>query len=330
MDQFRTPVRIHPGSPITHSTKLLTTGSCFADLLGAKLKASRFRAAINPFGVSYNPLSIHKSISMALNKERPTPELYAQSEGSFRHMDFHSIFRAKTLNQLSSLLEQSLSDAALHVQQAGVIIITYGTSWVYRHKASGKPVNNCQKLPATEFERYLLEPADVVASFESLYKLIKGISPSTRFILTVSPVRHLKDSLDMNQLSKAGLIIASHRIVQKLKDVDYFPGYEIMIDDLRDYRFYEPDMIHPSSVAIDYIWEKFGQRYFNADTVSVASKCQELARALGHRPFDPTSNEHSAFLARTLTLAKELQDKADVAQDVQALEKMLTGQRQLS
>jgi len=330
MDQFRTPVRVQPGAPISHATKLFTTGSCFADLLGAKLRESRFHAAINPFGVSYNPISIHKSMSMALNKERPAPELYAQSEGSFRHMDFHSTFRAKTLNLLASVLQQSLSDAAAQLHEANAVVMTYGTSWVYKHKTSGKPVNNCQKLPANEFDRYLLDPSDVVASFESLYKLIKGSSPSTRFILTVSPVRHLKDSLDMNQLSKAGLIIACHRIVQKLKDVDYFPAYEIMIDDLRDYRFYEPDMIHPSSVAVDYIWEKFGQRYFNADTASIASKCQELSRALAHRPFDPTSNEHTAFLVRTLALAKDLQGKAAVADDVLALEKMLAGQGQLS
>lgn len=320
---------MQPGAPITHQDTLFTTGSCFADLLGAKLKESRFQVAINPFGVSYNPLSVHRALAMALRKERPAPELYVQSEGSFRHLDFHSAFCAKTLNQLAASLQQSISEAGMQLQRTNVLSITYGTSWVYRHKDSGKTVSNCQKLPAREFEKLLLDPSDIITSFESLYHILRETLPSVRIILTVSPVRHLRDSLDLNQLSKAGLIVACHKLTRRFENVEYFPAYEIMMDDLRDYRFYDQDMIHPSPAAVDYIWEKFGERYFSADTEKLAAKCRDLTRALSHRPFDASSNDYRGFLEKTLALAKEVGSSTNVADDIRDIESRLNSFAQL-
>lgn len=329
MDQFRTAIRLQPGVPITHQSKLFTTGSCFADLLGSKLNESRFRATINPFGVSYNPLSIHKQLQAALRKQRPAPELYVQSEGAFRHHDYHSHLRAKTLNSLASLLQERIAEAGSELRNTDILIITYGTSWVYRHKTSTEVVNNCHKVPAREFDKSLLDPADIVRSFGSLYAELKGHSPGARVILTVSPVRHLRDNLVLNQLSKAGLIIACHKIMQQFKDVEYFPAYEIMMDDLRDYRFYDRDMIHPSAVAVDYIWEKFREKYFRPETMAVTDRCHELTRALAHRPFDAASNEYRNFLLRTLDLAKEIADQANVKADIDELESRLSTFAQL-
>jgi len=323
MDQFRTPIRIEPGIPITHSMKLFTAGSCFADLLGEKFASSRFTAAINPFGTSYNPISIHRSLMTALKAERPAPELYVQSEGSFRHLNFHSSFRAKTLSQLSGLLQEKISSAGSALRNAHVLFITYGTSWIFRHRDTGQIIANCHKLHAKEFERLLLDPAEIVTSFGELYQVLRQISPAIRVILTVSPVRHLRDQHDMNQLSKAGLIIACHRITRQHMDTEYFPAYEIMMDDLRDYRFYDRDMIHPSPAAIDYIWEKFCERYFSDATRQVAARCQELSKALLHKPFDAASPDYREFLVRTIQLAKDVSTQADVTGDIKVLESRL-------
>jgi hypothetical protein len=325
MDPLRTEVRIKPGLPVQHRQGIYTTGSCFADALGERLREARFTCAVNPFGVSYNALSMHKLLKMVLQKEKPDPSMFIESEGSVRHLDFHSAFRARSMEDLSATLMERSVEAAPSLKKAKVIILTYGTSWAYKHLATGNIVNNCHKLPSREFERVFIEPATVVESFAGIHRMLSAISPGVRFILTVSPVRHLRDSLDLNQLSKSALIIACHEMVKSFTDTEYFPAYEIMMDDLRDYRFYEQDMIHPSATAIDYIWEKFGERYFSKETSQLATRCRELDKALSHRAFDPASTEHKAFLRSTLRLAKELhQQDADVAGDIERLEQRLS------
>jgi hypothetical protein len=301
-----------------------TSGSCFADVLGARLKESRFPCSVNPFGVSYNPLSIHNVLRMVAKREKPDAALFVESEGSVRHLDFHSALRSRSADDLRGLLADKFLDASSFLRRSRIIIITYGTSWAYRHLNSGKIVNNCHKLPAREFERTFVEPHEVVESFAAVHALLNTIVPGVRFILTVSPVRHLRDSLDLNQLSKSGLILACHEIVKKYNGAEYFPAYEIMMDDLRDYRFYDTDMIHPSATAIEYIWEKFTECYFTKETLELATRCRELDRALAHRPFDPASADHKAFLRSTLRLAKELhQMEADVDRDIERIEERL-------
>jgi hypothetical protein len=325
MDPFRTEVRIKPHLPIHHRMGIYTTGSCFADTLGDRLREARFICTVNPFGVSYNALSMHKLPKMVLQKEKPDPSMFVESEGSVRHLDFHSAFRARSISDLSATLMERSVEVAPSLKKARVVILTYGTSWAYRHLATGNIVNNCHKLPAREFERVFVEPSAVIESFASIHRLLNGISPGIRFILTVSPVRHLRDSLDLNQLSKAGLILACHEIVRSFSDTEYFPAYEIMMDDLRDYRFYEQDMIHPSAAAIEYIWDKFSESYFSKETSQLATRCRELDKALSHRAFDPASTEHKAFLRSTLRLAKELhQQEANVAGDIERLEQRLS------
>jgi hypothetical protein len=324
MDSFRTPIRIKPGLPINHKMPIYTIGSCFADVLGERLKEARFPVMVNPFGVSYNAISIHNILRIAAQKIKPDPALFVESEGSVRHLDFHSVFRSRSANDLRDLLVDKFLDVTPFLKKSRLIIITYGTSWAYRHVASGRIVNNCHKLPAREFERVFIEPAEVVESFGAVYTLLNSIAPGVRFVLTVSPVRHLRDSLDLNQLSKSGLILACHEIVKKFSGTEYFPAYEIMMDDLRDYRFYDTDMVHPSATAIDYIWEKFAERYFTKETMALATRCRELDKALAHRPFDAASTEHKAFLRSTLRLAKELhQMDADVERDIVRIEERL-------
>jgi hypothetical protein len=326
MDPFRTPVHVKPGLPIHHKMGIYTTGSCFADALGARMKEARFSCMVNPFGVSYNPFSIHRVLQMIARREKPDPALYIESEGSVRHLDFHSAFRARSTGDLGASLAERFSEAGRFLRKAKVVIITYGTSWAYRHLASGKIINNCHKLPSREFERIRLLPEQIAESFSEIHRLLGEITPGVRFILTVSPVRHLRESLELNQLSKAGLILACHDIVKNCPGTEYFPAYEIMMDDLRDYRFYEQDMIHPSPTAIDYIWELFSNGYFAKETQELASRCRELDKAMAHRPFDPAASEHKAFLRSTLRLAKELhQQEADVASDIARIEERLAG-----
>jgi hypothetical protein len=288
------------------------------------LKEARFPCLVNPFGVSYNPLSIHNTLRMVAQREKPDAALFVESEGSVRHLDFHSALRSRSIDDLRGLLADKFMDASPFLRKARIVIITYGTSWAYRHLTSGKIVNNCHKLPAREFDRIFIEPIEAVESFAKLYTLLTSLSPGIRFILTVSPVRHLRDSLDLNQVSKSALILACHEIVKKYSGTEYFPAYEIMMDDLRDYRFYDTDMIHPSATAIEYIWEKFTECYFTKETIELASRCRELDKALSHRPFDPASSEHKAFLRGTLRLAKELhQMEADVERDIERIEEKL-------
>lgn len=295
---------------IDHGVRIVTAGSCFADNIGQKVFESKFKVLANPMGVCYNPMSIHKSF---LTQE-VDEALFVESQGTWRHFDFHSKFgeidRSKVLQNLMSRL-QSVAQF-----DADVVMMTYGTAWVYRRQ--GKIVANCHKRPGSEFEKVLLTPEEIVESFSDLHKKIKK-----KIILTLSPVRHVKDTLELNQVSKSVLRVAIHEIKKKFPEVDYFPAYEIVMDDLRDYRFYDADMIHPSQVAIDYIWEKFGEQYFSAETKQLNARWEKVSQSISHRAFHPESKEHLAFLKKTLSDLHELKTRLDVSKEIEEIERRL-------
>lgn len=295
---------------IHHGSAIVTAGSCFSDNIGQKLSESKFKTLVNPLGVCYNPLSIHKCLLM----DRPDEDLFVESQGLWRHFDFHSKFSATSKEELRKILEDQLSDVRSFLLSSDTIMLTYGTAWVYRHKASGKIVSNCHKRPQSEFEKVLLTPRQIVESFETLKSLHKNI------VVTLSPVRHIKDTLELNAVSKSVVRYAIH----DLKDVDYFPAYEILIDDLRDYRFYEADMIHPSDVAIEYIWEKFGERYFSGETRELNVKWGKVRRSLGHRVFNEGTEQHKAFLKGVLKELEGLSSKLNVEKEIEKVKGALT------
>ena len=295
---------------IDHGSAIVTAGSCFSDNIGQKLSENKFRTLVNPLGVCYNPISIHKGLTMVA----PDDDLYVESQGTWRHFDFHSKFAAGSKDELRKILNDQLR--LVRDFRGDALIITYGTAWVYKHKATDKIVANCHKRPQGEFEKILLTPSQVIESFEEF-----RASTKQRIVVTLSPVRHIKDTLELNSVSKS---ILRHSIYN-FGDVDYFPAYEIMMDDLRDYRFYERDMIHPSVVAIDYVWEKFGDRYFSAETKALIEKWQKVLRSLNHRVFNLETNEHKEFLNRLLLDINELKQVINVSKEIEELELRLNG-----
>ena len=301
MSQFRTPFEIAP-SPhkITYSDKILSLGSCFSENMGAKLTNYKFPAIINPFGILYNPESIANSIEFLLENKKFTEHDLFEHEGSWNSFYHHSRFSNSNKGNALSLINSSIHQASAHLKHSKFLLITFGTAWVYKHKKKGKIVSNCHKIHEKEFVRYKLSVDEIVERYAHLITILKEQNPGLQLIFTVSPVRHLKDGANKNQLSKSTLIMAVHELIEMVGNASYFPSYEIMMDDLRDYRFYNDDMVHPSPLAIDYIWDKFQQSTFHADTKKLMLEIHKINQALEHRPFQPNSESHQKFLKSIL------------------------------
>jgi len=309
MEQFRTELPITPAPSIDHGMMILTTGSCFSDNIGQKLSESKFNASVNPLGACYNPVSIHKGLMMT----KPDDDLFVESQGTWRHFDLHSKFSGGSKDEVRDVIGKQLVR-----RKSEVVVITYGTSWVYKHRRTGSIVANCHKRPQSEFEKVLLSVDDVVKSFAELRKSI-----DQRVILTLSPVRHVKDTLELNSVSKSVLRHAIYEIQNSFKGVDYFPAYEIMMDDLRDYRFYEADMIHPSEVAIDYIWEKFGERFFSKESRGLTERWEKIRRSMNHRVFNEGTEQHKKFVNGVLKELEEISPVLDVGREIEEMKRRL-------
>jgi hypothetical protein len=230
--------------------------------------------------------------------------------------DFHSEISDLNKHGLSAKLKDITGTT--HYQLAGAewLIITYGTAWVYERKETGEVVANCHKMPNILFAKSLVSQEEIADSFGALYEELKKFNPAIKIILTLSPVRHIKDTLELNSVSKAVVRAACHTIAGSFADVSYFPAYEIMVDDLRDYRFYKSDMIHPTDVAEDYIWEKFSEKYFSPDLKTFVLQWKEIQQAINHRPFHPTSVAHQSFLKETLKRLESLKEMVDVEDEL--------------
>jgi hypothetical protein len=324
MNIFRTELRIAPSDTfISHKTRVLTTGSCFADAIGSRLAHHKFQVSVNPFGVLYNPVSIHKALHYALENRLPHENTFTRSGELHANYDFHSELSSPDAGLLQQKITGTITRTNHYLRSTEWLFITYGTAWVYRRKDTGDIVANCHKMPASFFEKQLLSEDEIVGSFEALYQSLKQINPGTKIILTVSPVRHIKDTLELNSVSKAVLRLACYAIGQQFSDVMYFPAFEIMMDDLRDYRFYQADMLHPSEQAEDYIWEKFGERYFSTETRSFLQRWDSLRAALNHKPFHPGTTAHQQFLRETLKKLEELLGAVDVTDEIAHIKNQL-------
>lgn len=323
MNNFRTEIKLSPHDRITHRSSVLTVGSCFADHLGEELLSNKFSVSANPLGVTYNPLAIHNALSLAMNQQPLNENLFVLNEDTWKHLSFHSQWSHASRDQLQSSLQKAISDTGRFVTSANVLILTYGTAWTYEHRKTNQVVANCHKLPAVEFEKYLLSPSQIIESFKALHDPLRAINPDLRVILTVSPVRHVRDTLELNQVSKATLRLACHHIAAQFARVEYFPSYEIMMDDLRDYRFYEDDMIHPSAAARAYIFEKFADRYFDSSTRELNDRIASVRKAMAHKPFHPDSPSHQRFLKELLGSLKELNAQIDVKKEIEIVQSQL-------
>ena len=279
---FRTPIQIEKCPlKIGLETPVLSVGSCFANCIGQKLQAYKFDVLPNPFGVMFNPLSIFKLIQQALEGTSPAEEGYLNQQGLWLHYNFHSSFSAATKPELQANLETALANTKKFLQRAEWATFTWGTALAYTHLNTGKIVANCHKVPARQFDRKLLSVDQIVEAFITLWEQLRQMNPKLKAILTVSPVRHIKDTLPLNQASKATLRLACGQLEGKYPEVEYFPAYEIMMDDLRDYRFYKADMLHPSEQAEEYIWEQFQGTFFAQNTVEFIKKMGKNSKSNG-------------------------------------------------
>lgn len=306
---FRTEISVKPSSfKIGLKDSILTIGSCFTESIGKKFDEHAFQMSINPFGTTYHPLSIHRLINYAIDVEYPPEHTYLVNNGVQLNYNFNSNLRSVNSADLKKEIKESIESCHDFIKQCQVIMITYGTAWLFERTDTGEGVANCHKMPASHFTRRLTPAEEIVSSFKEMHRSMLSINPDIRIILTVSPVRHTKDTFPLNSVSKAVLRVACHQLANEVKNVEYFPAFEIMMDDLRDYRFYGPDMIHPNEVAEDYIWKIFKASFIEEKDVQLMDQWSEMIRRINHRAFNPLTKEHIAFLNATLSKLNELSE----------------------
>jgi hypothetical protein len=313
--EFKTTLEIKPSEEKIHPHyKVVSIGSCFADHIGHRFEEMKMDILSNPFGIIYNPISQMRLIDLCLEGKQLNPEHIVENQDIYNHLDAHSRFGKKDLEDLKQGIQQASESFREYLENAKVLIVTLGTAWVYRYEKTGEIVANCHKLPAQNFTKELLNIEDITTPMISTLNKIKEINPAIRFIVTVSPVRHIKEGIPENMLSKSILRVAVSQIEKAVVDATYFAAYELIMDDLRDYRFFEEDMIHPNLMARNYIWSKFRETYFSEALFTYCDKWQSIKNDLNHRVMNPGSNEHVQFLE---SLMKKL-EKFSVIGDVKS------------
>ena len=318
---FTTTIQISKSSnPIDYDSRIISLGSCFAQNIGEKFSYFKFQNTVNPFGIIFNPVSIENLISRAVNNQKFTENDIFFHNDLWHCYEVHSELSHSDKTIFLDRLNQILSDFHLQIFKSTHFQITYGTSWVYRNKSSNSIVANCHKVPQSQFEKEILSVATIEKSIQNTIDLIQKVNPNCYFIFTVSPVRHIKDGFIENQRSKAHLITAIQQILNssaqfilasdpKSSFLNYFPSYEIMMDELRDYRFYAEDMLHPSQTAIDYIWKRFSENYISEENFATMEEVSSIQKGLAHRPFNPNTASHQKFLNTLKNKIVKLQEK---------------------
>ncbi|MEG2791559.1 MAG: GSCFA domain-containing protein [Odoribacter sp.] len=296
---------VRPNFEINYRSSILMIGSCFTENIGEKLAYFKFNIDLNPCGIVYNPFSVANVLQLLLAHKRLTGSDLLPNNGKWVSLLHHGRFSALQAADCLKNINERLELSAARLKTTNVLIITWGTSWVYRYKENGMIVSNCHKFPAAAFDRFRLTVAEIVEKYTELIARLKTLTPDLQILFTVSPVRHWKDGAHGNQLSKSVLFLAIDELVRKFDCVSYFPAYEIVMDELRDYRFYAEDMLHPSARTIDYIWEKFGENYLSKETETLRKRIDKINKTLLHRSSDPDS---PAALELQERLKKEIKE----------------------
>lgn len=316
--KFRTEIDIKPFPfGIDYASRGFMMGSCFADSMALRLRSHKFRVMCNPCGVMYNPLSVVSAFRMiASGREFSTSDLL-HYDRRFMSLDFHGSFSDTDSSRAVDKMNRACRLGCQALAEADYVMITLGTSWIYEYE--GRAVANCHKLPASEFTRRRLSVRETV---EALSSLMDNELSGKNVVFTVSPIRHLKDGFEGNSLSKALLRVAVEEVVCKYASAYYFPSYEILYDDLRDYRFYDSDLCHPSVAAADYIWEKFCDAFISADTKNIMAQVDKVVSAASHRPFDKASSDYAAFCSKFISQAQKISEMyphIDLSDEIAAL-----------
>lgn len=321
--EFRTEIDIAPWSePIGYDTHIVCLGSCFASNIAQRLQRHKFHVVDSPTGILFNPASIARAVDMmmrAMQGERVVrEELMVNLEGRVVNYDMHSSISGATPEQAAEVMQQRLAYGGKMLSGSDLMIVTLGTAWCYEHRDMGVVVANCHKQPAKLFNRRLLSVAEVVEALTNIVESVNG-----RVLFSVSPVRHIGEGMEDNALSKAILRVAVSEVCAGYgKGVDYFPSYEIMMDDLRDYRFYDSDMVHPSPLAVDYIADKFFSAALTNEAKSLMQRVQKVVSAAEHRPFDPASEAYKTFCRKQLDDIAAL-SQVDFSEEKAHFERML-------
>ncbi len=303
--QFTTKIPVQKSSfPIDYDSKIMLLGSCFAENMGKKFDYFKFQATTNPFGIVFNAVSLEKLIQRSVENRKFTESDIFFHNDLWHCYEVHSELSNSDKDAFLESLNDIIHSTNKQLNESTHIIITLGTSWVYRNIETNEIVANCHKVPQKQFTKELLSIHQTEESLQSIISLIFSVNPNCNFIFTVSPVRHIKDGFTENTLSKAHLIAAIHKtITHHPSPITYFPAYEIMMDELRDYRFYAEDMLHPNQTAIDYIWIQFFENYVSESVFGLMNEICSIQKGLQHRPFNPNTESHQKFV---LTLEEKM------------------------
>ncbi|UYZ63306.1 GSCFA domain-containing protein [Hymenobacter weizhouensis] len=321
---FRTelPLTPHPHQ-LPPTARVLTIGSCFSDSIGLRLAEFKVATLANPFGTVFNPISACKLLRAAAGEDMDWQQHLVEARGRWQSYDLHAEIGADSPVELLQRIQSLTRETGVFLATADVVVLTLGTAYAYRLRETQEIISNCHKVPAEKFDKELLTADEIIAAVAETHAYLRRINPRLRFVLTVSPVRHLKETLVLNSASKSMLRVACHYLSELLPDVSYFPAYELLLDDLRDYRFYAADMLHPSAVAEDYIWERFTRTYFDAAFGRFKKEWESIRQALHHRPLHPAAPEHRQFLESTLERLRKISAQADVRMELLHVEREL-------
>lgn len=296
--KFRTEIELRPyARRIGYADRLLALGSCFAEEVGQRLADAKFRIAVNPSGVLFNPLSIVRTLRRYRDGRPVAKEELQQADGRWFHYDFHGSLTGESADEALARMNAAVAEGARALREASVVLLTLGTAWVYERTDTGEAVANCHRQPAQRFRRRRLRVEEVVAAIETA---LADELKDKHVLLSVSPVRHLSDGLAGNAASKAVLRLAAEELAERHARIDYFPAFEILCDDLRDYRFYADDLTHPSPQAVAYIWERFRDALLTPQAQALLPRIAEITAAARHRPLHPASEAYRAFCRRQL------------------------------
>lgn len=290
-----------PDFTIDYNSKLMMLGSCFAENMGSKFSYYKFDVDVNPCGIVYNPRSVANVLRLIVEEKKFGKEDLMQVGEKWVSLYHHGSFSSTDPGESLEKINQRLERASGEIRAADLLVITWGSAWVYRHVGTDVVVSNCHKIPSGDFDRYRLSVEEIVEEYTRLVGRIREVNPGIRVLFTVSPIRHWKDGAHGNQLSKATLLLAIDQLREKLSGVYYFPAYEIVLDELRDYRFYADDMLHMSSLTIDYTWERFLYSFISPEVLGLMNQIGRINKGLMHRPFDPRSNDYQRLLKNIQT-----------------------------
>lgn len=320
--QIQVPIPNYPFD-LAHSDKVFSVGSCFAQHMADRLLYYKHSCISNPYGTLFHPIPLLQNLTDALKETVIDERLFIEREDALFHYSCHSSIWAATKSELKVKLQDLQFSVRKDLKEAKLLILTFGTSFLYQLASNGKTVANCHKQPKNTFTKGLSSSSEIKAAFQSFYIELKKQNPEIQILLTVSPVRHIRDGVHQNNVSKSALLLACEDIQNSFDDVHYFPAYEIVLDELRDYRFFEKDRVHPNLEARDYVWGKFSEALLNQDARLINNDLDKLFSALNHRPFREESVAHQSFLKKTLEMAVQLNEKVDLQVEIKKIKSRL-------